>query len=469
MERFNFYEQINDHKGFSEIGCTIKLPQDTLHWMQLANERATINATVGVMRERGEVNGCMKNDITCYLPTLDRVLRTLTPDQIYPYAPVRGLPAVRQAWRSWLLEKANGFMPNHSCFLSTPIVTNGVTNALFVFARLFLNKGDVVVTTKKRWGNYDLVLKSHVQAQIADFEPFSGQGWNLEGMIAALRKVPGDQRRFLLLNLPFNPCGYMITNDEASAMKTALIAEADSRKTPLYVVCDDAYEGFVFTDDALRFSLFHLLIDAHPNLIPLKADGISKEFFWWGGRLGFLTFAFHPEVVRRAGFDEGAPPDKVLSHLAPTFKIIEDQAAAIVRSSISNVNLMSQHAIATVLKDETLKNQVLQERAVHLEQLRKRVSHLHACLALHPSDLIQADPCNAGFFIFLNIAPQINTDELAMLLLTDYGIGAVPSSKPERNINGIRITFASVPLDCIEYVVKSLVEATTSLARKQRS
>ena len=43
-------------------------------------------------------------------------------------------------------------------------------------------------------------------------------------------------------------------------------------------------------------SLFFELIDRHPNLIALKADGVTKELSFFGGRVGFLSLGFSGTV-----------------------------------------------------------------------------------------------------------------------------------------------------------------------------
>ncbi len=43
-------------------------------------------------------------------------------------------------------------------------------------------------------------------------------------------------------------------------------------------------------------SLFFSLLGRHPNLIPLKCDGVTKELSFFGSRVGFLTFGVAKEV-----------------------------------------------------------------------------------------------------------------------------------------------------------------------------
>ena len=53
---------------------------------------------------------------------------------------------------------------------------------------------------------------------------------------------------------------------------------------------DDAYYG-LFYEDVYTQSLFTALTNLQlKNLLPIRLDGATKEFFAWGLRVGFITF-----------------------------------------------------------------------------------------------------------------------------------------------------------------------------------
>ncbi|HVS04244.1 MAG TPA: aminotransferase class I/II-fold pyridoxal phosphate-dependent enzyme [Thermoanaerobaculia bacterium] len=97
----------------------------------------------------------------------------------------------------------------------------------------------------------------------------------------------------VLLNFRSNPGGYSPGLGERLQLVAGLKLEAERR--PLLVVCDDAYLGLVYEDEVPRESLFWELAGAHPNLVPVKVGGATKEFSFFGGRVGFLTFPFEPD------------------------------------------------------------------------------------------------------------------------------------------------------------------------------
>ena len=108
---------------------------------------------------------------------------------------------------------------------------------------------------------------------------------------------------------PRTPAATRRTAEERRATVESLLAEAGRR--PLVVVCDDAYAGLVFEPEIPRESPFWDLAGAHPNLLAVKVDGATKEFSFFGGRVGFLTFGVEPESdggarAREQGEDAGA-------------------------------------------------------------------------------------------------------------------------------------------------------------------
>ena len=98
------------------------------------------------------------------------------------------------------------------------------------------------------------------------------------------------------------------------------------------VVCDDAYAGLVFEPEIPRESPFWDLAGAHPNLMAVKIDGATKEFSFFGGRVGFLTFGVEPESdVARA---------------------LESKVRLLVRSGIGSPAAASQVILLQALRKE---------------------------------------------------------------------------------------------------------------------
>ena len=128
--------------------------------------------------------------------------------------------------------------------------------------------------------------------------------YNPRAIAEALAGLPEGEPAVALLNIPSNPGGYTPDPAERRATVESLLEEADRR--PLVVICDDAYAGLVYEPEIPRESLFWDLAGAHPNLVPVKVDGATKEFSFFGGRVGFLTFALEPDSeAARAHGEQG--------------------------------------------------------------------------------------------------------------------------------------------------------------------
>ncbi len=62
------------------------------------------------------------------------------------------------------------------------------------------------------------------------------------------------------------------------------------------------------------------------------------------------------------------------------------------------------------------------------------------------------DPCNGGFFGYINLKPGIDSKTVAERLLTEKKIGVVPSA------GGLRVAFAGVAESKIEQMVNGIFE-----------
>ena len=111
------------------------------------------------------------------------------------------------------------------------------------------------------------------------------------------------------------------------------------------MICDDAYAGLVYDDRVPRRSPYWDLVGRHPDLVPVKIDGATKELSFFGGRVGFLTFPFEPGSPAAAALDSkvkfllratvGSPvaPSQVLVAQALGSADLDAEIEAVRRSS----------------------------------------------------------------------------------------------------------------------------------------
>ncbi|HEY0553937.1 MAG TPA: aminotransferase class I/II-fold pyridoxal phosphate-dependent enzyme, partial [Thermoanaerobaculia bacterium] len=206
-------------------------------------------------------------------------------------SPVAGLPEVRQRWRQWqrrvIAAGAGAGVPS-----SLPVVTAGLSHGLSLLADLFGGEGRAVAVPQPFWGNYRQAFATRTGARLLTAPAYVDGRYNPRVIADALAGLPPGEPAVGILNIPSNPGGYSPDAEERRATVESLAAEAGRR--PLVVICDDAYAGLVFEPEIPRTSLFWDLIGVHPNLVPVKVDGATKEFSFFGGRIGFITFAAEP-------------------------------------------------------------------------------------------------------------------------------------------------------------------------------
>jgi len=434
---------------FSALGRSIELPQGIFYWTGRAKKEATINATIGSARgpESEIVEGAADDVVTFYLPSLGKFFAGLTSEEAFPYAPILGLPDLRTAWRDYVLHKLADKRETVEPCLSLPAVTPGITGGLHVAAKLFVDRDEVVVSPDRLWGNYRNIVERNVGGRIETFPFFDGDAFNVEGMRRKLLSTLADQAKaVLMLNFPNNPVGFSPPVEAVPAIIEALVAVVDETDKPLVVLVDDAYEGYVYDADALGRSIFADLCDAHRRILPVKLDGASKEFLFYGGRIGAMSFGL---------------PSKLEVDRGALEKELDNKLSGIIRSTVSNCARPVQTALVKALADiETVEA----ERGRVIDVLGGRAHLLRDELAKAAIPQLTVLPFNAGFFCFCDLDESLDAEELADHLMTAYQTAVVPSRSGK--INGIRIAFCSVPERDIPALAANVAAAVADLAGK---
>ena len=126
---------------------------------------------------------------------------------------------------------------------------------------------------------------------------------------------------------------------------------------------DDAYFGLNYEDDIFTESLFGQLAATSENLLAVKLDGLTKEEYAWGLRVGFLTFA-------------------VKNGSKELYKAMEDKAAGVLRGNISNTSHPAQNLFLAAIKS------VLNYEEKEQNRLKIRVRYLKVqeTLRAHPGN-----------------------------------------------------------------------------------
>jgi aspartate/methionine/tyrosine aminotransferase len=341
--------------------------------------------------------------------------------------------ALRKEWKAALLRK-NPSLAGKS--YSLPVVVPGLTAAVSYIADLFLDPGDEVVVPDMHWPNYKLIVEERKCAKGVTFPIFSGGGYNVPGLIAAMRSSKG-KKAVCILNFPNNPTGYSLTLGEADSIVAALKAMAEEGKDIL-VIADDAYFGLQYREGLLEESIFARLADAHERILAVKADGPTKEDYVWGFRTGFVTFA-------GGGLSEAAQDALV------------KKTMGIIRSSVSSSSGLAQHLLLKALLYPGYEEQKARYRKILEGRYRAMIAYfsthkLPACL--------EPLPFNSGYFMSF-LCKGISAEALRIELLEKLGIGTISMQDKY-----LRVAFSSLEEGQVPEFLDAVADTADRIAKQ---
>jgi aspartate/methionine/tyrosine aminotransferase len=383
-----------------------------------------INATIGIAY--GDDGQPM------VLPSMARFLE-LDRKDAFPYAPSEGIKPLRDKWQE-LIRAKNPSLGTKE--ISLPVVTCGVTNGLSLVGYMFVEEADDIIVADLYWENYDLVFSNAYGAELKFFNFFDHGVFDTESFKQTIN-TGAVGKKIVLLNFPNNPSGYTPSNEVASEIIDVL-KEAAEAGNKVAVILDDSYFGLVFEDNVFTESLFSQLSHLHENLLAIKIDGITKEEYAWGLRVGFITY----------GIKNG---DKEL------YRALEDKTAGAVRGNISNASLLSQSLFLKTLGSETYEK----DKERNKEKIRERYLKVKEILEAHKEygRYFESLPFNSGYFMCVRLK---NADAAKVwdVLLSRYNTGVICYG--EKNL--LRIAFASTPTDKLEKLFQNIYSACKECA-----
>jgi len=398
----------------SKKGRAIYYPSKGILAQGAAAKNKNINATIGTAYE--------DDASPMVLPGLANLMNIDRKD-VFPYAPSQGINPLRTKWQELIREKNPSL---GKTLISLPVTACGVTNALSMTAYMFIDEEDEVILSDLYWENYDLVFGNAYGAEFEYFNFFKDGIFDIESFH---NKVCNGQtsKKIVLLNFPNNPSGYSPTPQAANEIVQAL-EESAKAGNQLVVILDDSYFGLIFEDDVYEESLFARLASLHENLLAVKTDGITKEEYAWGLRIGFITY----------GIKNGTPE---------LYAALEGKTSGAIRGNISNAPHPSQSLFVNALRSETY----AQEKVTNKEKIRDRYEKVKTVLLAHKeyADYFEALPFNSGYFMCVRIHSG-NAESVRQILLKKYGTGVIALG------DLIRIAFSSTPLSKIELLMSNI-------------
>jgi aspartate/methionine/tyrosine aminotransferase len=408
----------------SKRGKAIYFPAKGIISQSAAAKGKELNATIGTAYEN--------DGRPMVIPSLARFFEVDSKDA-FPYAPSQGIPSLRNKWQELIRSKNPSL---GTLDISLPVVTCGVTNGLSIIGYMFVDEGDSIILSDLYWENYDLTFANAYGARFELFNLFHGKDFDLASFKKTVMKKNAG-KKVVLLNFPNNPAGYTPTTQEAEEI-IAILQEAAEAGNKLVVILDDSYIGLVFEENVINESLFARLAHAHENLLAIKTDGITKEEYAWGLRVGFITY----------GIKNGSKE---------LYQALEAKTAGAIRGNISNTSHPAQSAFLRALNSA----EYAKEKQDNYQKMKQRYLKVKEVLGRHDdySRYFEAAPFNSGYFMCVRLK-DLDADKVWELLLSKYSTGVICYSKEKL----FRIAFASTPLDKIEKLFDNIYLACKECA-----
>lgn len=338
---------------------------------------------------------------------------------VFLYSSSYGQKELRKLWKKSILEKNPSLKT-----MSLPVVTNGLTHGLFVVKKLFIEEVEKVIMPDRFWENYKIVFGKE---NFDFYTLFNGNSFNI---LALREKLSGNGKKILLLNFPNNPTGYTPTEREVEQIIQA-IKESAEQGNNILAICDDAYFGLVFEDGVYKESIFSKLADLHERVLAIKVDGITKEMYAWGLRVGFVSYAFK-------GMDEEVA------------EVLENKTAGTIRGTISNACTLSQLIAVDALKSPEFLNQ----KEEKYFKLKERYEIVKKVLNKNPKykEFFEPLPFNSGYFMCVELKRN-DAEEIRQKLIKQFNTGVIAIGKM------LRIAYSSVSKEKIPQLFENIYKA----------
>ena len=402
---------------FSKLGENIILPQDVLiQSKETAAVPNAINATIGI---------ATVNKKALSLPTINKVINDISTADYLPYSPTPGLLKIRELWKEKILKENNNVNPN---YLSLPMVTTGITQGIDIVANLFSEKDDALLLPNLFWQNYAQIFTIKLGNTIYKYSQFDeNNNFNLTNFKDTLFSIK-ENKISIILNFPNNPTGYTPSTEELK--KLVNIIDEFAKENPnknLIIISDDAYFGLFFEENHQTPTLnaTYRLVNNN-NCLVVKLDGITKEYYGWGLRVGFITYYVKDDELR---------------------KTILEKTQGYLRSTTSSPSNLSQQISLRLLES----NQAKQEKINNDKIIEDRYLALKESINNYNlSEVATILPFNSGYFFTIKMPQDINAHEFRLKFLNEYKYGVYSMDDSH-----IRIAFSCLDKELIPDLIKN--------------
>ena len=405
---------------FSKLGENIILPQDVLiQSKETAAIPGAINATIGI---------ATSNKKALALPSINKVITEINNSEYLPYSPTPGLPKMRELWKEKILADNPSINKD---FLSLPMVTTGITQGIDIAANLFSESGDALLLPNLFWQNYAQIYTIKLGNKIYKYNQFDENNeFSIKNFKKALYSIKEDKIS-LILNFPNNPTGYTPSDVELDSLVEVInIFAKENTNKQIIIVSDDAYFGLFFEDNHKTPTLSATYkLSENENCLIVKLDGITKEFYSWGLRVGFITYYTKNDELR---------------------KILLEKTQGYLRSTTSSPSNLSQQIAVRLLDNK----QSLEEKEINDKIIEERYNELKQAISTEQLDqLVRVLPFNSGYFFTIKLPSNINAHEFRLKFLNEYKYGVYSMDDDH-----IRIAFSCLDKELIPELINKFKE-----------
>lgn len=198
-----------------------------------------------------------------------RTLREFS-NPVVEYAPSDGVDELLNAVRGYYgkigVELDRGNM----------LVTTGGSEALLMLMAAILDDGDEIIVPEPFYPNYSTaVTLAGASVRPIPTSPEEGYAYAERERVEA---CINEHTRAILITNPGNPTGAVLTHDELKLLLDI------AREHKLFIVCDEVYREFVYSDAPLVSALQYEGYEENVVVI----DSASKRFSACGARIGML-------------------------------------------------------------------------------------------------------------------------------------------------------------------------------------
>ncbi len=369
------------------------------------------NATIGAILDEDEKLVC--------LPTVEKVYRGLSTEDVIAYAPIAGLPDFLEC----VLTAAFGNSRPEGHI--TAVATAGGTGAIHHAIWNYLDEGETALCSDWYWGAYK-VLCSDMNRAFTTYKMLDENNrFNCSALKEKVQEILQKQDNLLyLLNTPaHNPTGYSLTSDDMDNVLSILREVAAPGKN-IVLFLDVAYIDYAGEKEEVR-KIFKKFSALPENILVIVGYSMSKGFTMYGQRTGaMIGISSSKDVI-----DEFAAINQYTS-----------------RATWSNINRPAMRTLARIYSDPELLQSVCEERDYFYRMIKARADLFTREAAACGLKML---PYSAGFFLSI---PARDSEAVCNKLHED-NIFAVPLAA------GVRVAVCAVPLKKITGMAEKILKA----------